>query len=439
MAFAHRKDSELVNLVLAIPLVLRLLFLFVLGTFLGALVNWATYRLAWNVRAIGPWTRALPGAPPRKTSDRWPLLGWLGLRREAPLHGRFYWVRPLLVELLSGVALMLLYAWEAHGPARLWAYPGMPLPPADFLTNNQPLAEHLRFVSQAVLFFLMLAASLIDLDEKTIPDAITVPGTLIGLALAAAYPWSLLPAAHYVAGGQVWLEFLTLNSPEVFPASLAGSTRAGLASALGCWLLWCFALLPRRWNVRRGWTMALRVFSHRLRRERFTYLVLGLGIAGVVLILLGAVGLNQAHWAGLSTALVGMAAGGGIIWCVRIIGSVVLGKEAMGFGDVTLMAMIGAFLGWQACLMIFFVAPFFGLLFAVGNYVLHQEREIPYGPFLCLGALTIMLKWPAFWANTVDVFSLGWLVPAIIALCLVLMALLLWGYTLLLRLFGRAG
>jgi len=427
-----------VNLILAIPFVVRLFALFVVGTLLGAAVNWAVYRLAWNCRAIGPWIAPSDGAPPRQFSDRLPVVGWLGLRREAGLHGRIFWLRPLVVELFSGVALAVLYVWQAHDTARLWALPGMPIPPAEFLTDNHALAEHLRFVSHAVLFFLMLAASLIDLDEKTIPDAITIPGTLVGLVLAAAYPWSQFPVAHFVVGGRAFLEFLTLNSPNPFPDALAGAQMAGLATALGCWSLWCFGLLPRRWNVSRGWSTAARVFCHRLRRERLTYLVLALWIVVAALIALAAATLDAAHWAGLLTALMGVAAGGGVIWIVRIVGTAVLHKEAMGFGDVTLMAMIGAFLGWQACLMIFFVAPFFGLLYAVGNYVLKQEREIPYGPFLCLGALAVMLKWPWFWTGTVDVFSLGWLVPALVAVCFVLMALLLWVYTLLLRLFTRA-
>jgi hypothetical protein len=136
---------------------------------------------------------------------------------------------------------------------------------------------------------------------------------------------------------------------------------------------------------------------------------------------------------------VGAAGGGAAIWAVRTIGAAVLRREAMGFGDVTLMAMIGAFLGWQACLMIFFVAPFFGLAFALANWVLHREREIPYGPVLCLAALTVVLKWPAFWDRTADVFALGWVVPALFGACLVLLGALLWVYRLLGRLFVRSG
>ena len=50
-----------------------------------------------------------------------------------------------------------------------------------------------EFAAHAVLIALMLAASMIDVDEKIIPDEITIPGTLVGLLMAAAWPWSLLP------------------------------------------------------------------------------------------------------------------------------------------------------------------------------------------------------------------------------------------------------
>jgi leader peptidase (prepilin peptidase)/N-methyltransferase len=420
-----------VDFLLNVPLVIRLAGLFVLGALFGGWINWAVYRLAWNQRSISPWSRPLPAAPPRKLTDRVPIFGWFGLRREVRLHGPRFWLRPLAVEVFSGVALATLYVWEAHDSARLWAPPGLELPPAEFLSSQLSLAEHLRFVSHAALMFLMLAASLIDLDEKTIPDGITVPGTLLGVTLAAVYPWSLLPAAHF-AGGHTQLEFLTLASPELWPSSLSG--KDGLWLALACWTLWSFGLLPRRWNVRRGLRTAVRVFLHRLLAERLTYLLVAMWLVGAA----GLAGLYpvlpEVHWAGLLTALVGMMAGGGIIWCVRIIAGVVLRREAMGFGDVTLMAMIGAVVGWQATLMVFFVAPFFALLFAVGNWVLNREREVPYGPFLCLAAMTVIVEWPWFWDNTAGLFSLGWIVPAMFGACLVLMGLMLWAYELLRRL-----
>ncbi len=52
--------------------------------------------------------------------------------------------------------------------------------------------------------------------------------------------------------------------------------------------------------------------------------------------------------------------GGGLVWSFRIVASVVMGREALGFGDVTLMAMVGAFTGWQAVWISFFLAPLLG-------------------------------------------------------------------------------
>ena len=69
------------------------------------------------------------------------------------------------------------------------------------------------------------------------------------------------------------------------------------------------------------------------------------------------------------------------------------GEEAscMGGGDVSLMAMIGAFLGWKLTLLTFFMAPFFGAI--VGLYVLARKKShlIPYGPFLSMAAFTALL------------------------------------------------
>ncbi len=48
--------------------------------------------------------------------------------------------------------------------------------------------------------------------------------------------------------------------------------------------------------------------------------------------------------------MTGLIAGGGLTWILRLVSSVLLGQEALGFGDVTLMAMIGSFVGWQPIL-----------------------------------------------------------------------------------------
>ena len=109
----------------------------------------------------------------------------------------------------------------------------------------------------------------------------------------------------------------------------------------------------------------------------------------------------------------------------------------MGFGDVTLMAMIGAFVGWQAFLIIFFIAPLAGLVIAVAQWFLNRKHEIPYGPFLCLGTFVVMVQWAAFWNEVWPMFYVTWLIFLLIGGCLVAMFMMLGSYRLILQKLGR--
>lgn len=106
-------------------------------------------------------------------------------------------------------------------------------------------------------------------------------------------------------------------------------------------------------------------------------------------------------------SFLGIIIGGGIIWTTGALFDLVYFKllkrppiqgetESMGGGDVKLLAMIGAFLGWQRALLTFFVAPFFGLIIGVINLLIKKDHTIPYGPFLALAALLSI-----FWANKI--------------------------------------
>ena len=114
-----------------------------------------------------------------------------------------------------------------------------------------------------------------------------------------------------------------------------------------------------------------------------------------------------------------------MIWVVRFIGSFALRREAMGFGDVTLMMMIGAFLGWQACVVVFFLAPMAGLLVGLTQLVLRRGDEIPYGPFLCLATLVVLVRWADVWNAVGPLFEMTWLVPGALAVCLMMLGAML--------------
>jgi prepilin signal peptidase PulO-like enzyme (type II secretory pathway) len=396
--------------------------LFVGGALLGGQINRGIYRLAWAARPIGPWSAPHPEAPPRRPMDRLPIWGWLGLRRESPLHGQGYWIRPLLIELAAAAGTAAWYG-AVVGRAAL-VPPAAPVPPDPWMLHGQ-------FVATVILFSLMAVATFIDFDEKTIPDAITVPGALAVLVLLAVWPAAGLPAGRLAAGVPaaprvVNVEPLQLTTPNAWPAWLDGIQ--GLAIGGACFGGWCLAIWPRTVTWRRGWWKALQYAAVSMFRYPYWWLVLlvmvvgGLGIAAVWW-------WSGTHWRSLLTALVGLAAGGGLIWAVRIVGGSALGKEAMGFGDVTLMALIGAYVGWQPALLVFFLAPFAAVLISLAQWLLTRRRDIAFGPYLCAGAVVVVVWWGPVWEERVQrIFSLGWLIPQLLFFCLVLLGgmLMLW-------------
>jgi leader peptidase (prepilin peptidase)/N-methyltransferase len=92
---------------------------------------------------------------------------------------------------------------------------------------------------------------------------------------------------------------------------------------------------------------------------------------------------------GIRDALIGAAVCSLLLFGMGELVSRVLGKEALGFGDVKMIAMMGAFLGWQLTLVALFLASFAGSVIGLGLVAITRNRdyEIPLGSFLALGAL----------------------------------------------------
>ena len=381
------------------------LIVFALGLLAGSLANWGIYALAWHPRPISPFSPSPAGAPTRAWFHFVPVIGWWLRRHETAHYGTAFWIRPLLLELALAVGLALLYGWELNG--RLYPTPAAALP----LT----LALRGQFLAHAVLVTLMTVATFIDFDEQTIPDSVTIPGTLAALLLAAIFPASLLPLG--VAAGAV--KNLLLTSPLPWAAWLDGPR--GLLLGCAIFIGWCLALVPATCTLRRGLVKGVQFyFASALRGSDWWKLLL---LAAVGCTALGAVWAagGPARWQALITSLAGLAFGGLLVWSVRIVGRAALHKEAMGFGDVTLMAMIGAFLGWQTTLVVFFLSPVAALFIALTQWILTGRRDIAFGPYLCLSALFVIVCWPAVWSRVSGVYSMGWIVPALFAACLLLM------------------
>jgi leader peptidase (prepilin peptidase)/N-methyltransferase len=96
-------------------------------------------------------------------------------------------------------------------------------------------------------------------------------------------------------------------------------------------------------------------------------------------------------------SLIGLLAGGGSLYVVALVYEALTKREGMGGGDVKLLAMIGAWLGWKAILFTLFFASLSGTLIGGGVMLIHKQGRhyaIPFGPFLAFSALAYVFFGP---------------------------------------------
>jgi leader peptidase (prepilin peptidase)/N-methyltransferase len=187
-----------------------------------------------------------------------------------------------------------------------------------------------RIVYQSILISLIVAATATDLRDFVIPDQITVPGALLGIAMATL-------------AGQLQMVHVWVDWNQEIPGIVGPYIPDGLD-------------------------------AHR-------------------------------HLHGLAWSLAGGLCGASITWIVRGCSSRILGREALGLGDVTLMGMIGCFLGWQPTIFVFLVAPLCGLAAILPLRLFSARTYVPYGPFLAAGTMIVLCSWKWLWISSRLVFG----------------------------------
>jgi leader peptidase (prepilin peptidase)/N-methyltransferase len=93
------------------------------------------------------------------------------------------------------------------------------------------------------------------------------------------------------------------------------------------------------------------------------------------------------HLLGLRQSLIGAVVGGGALWILGCLGDFLFKKESMGGGDIKLLAMIGAFLGWKLALLSLPLASVVGAIVGIIIKIRTKESVIAFGPYLALGAV----------------------------------------------------
>jgi leader peptidase (prepilin peptidase)/N-methyltransferase len=377
---------------------LTVVFAALFGAVVGSFGNVVVYRLPRGESVVSPGSRCPSCGRRLSAVDLVPVLSWVFLRGRCRTCGARIAVRYPLVEALMAAlfaALALAFPPELHGAAVL------------------PLL---------VVVAMLVMAALIDIERYVLPDVLTLPAlalALLGSLVWAGTPGLPLPAealAGALAGagvlvlinrvGGLVLRRLGDTAERLWPVSLDQVNVAAVAgAALGVWgglaaggLSFLANLVTRR-TLRLG--------------EALLY---GLWLLALVLSTMGVP-------VDLTTALGGtaMAAGawalvGAVYWWLHDTlvpqakpeepGEEDAEPVAMGFGDVKLAAVLGAFLGWERLLVALFLAVAMGAVGGVVARLFGGGRLVPFGPYLLLGGLVSL-----FVGDAVIAWYLGLLGP----------------------------
>jgi leader peptidase (prepilin peptidase)/N-methyltransferase len=304
--------------------------------------------------------------------DNIPLISWLILGRKCryckiPISPRYF-----IIELITALAFTGLFFLYFH---------------TNFLVGIGTFTSGgwLIYLLHIILIASFIAASAIDLELWVIPLCLCWFVTLVGIIGSGVGPW--------VIDFNVIRAFFILPSASTNIAALSAGSTIGLVVSM---LLLSTGLIKRSYESEDEQNI-----NHRLEVCREIVFLLPIVIGGIAAYqIINKVEPIYLWWldfsqipviAGVLGAIWGYFVGCGVVWVTRILGTLAFGKEAMGLGDVHLMGAAGAIVGPVLVVIAFFIAPFFGLAWALFQMFFKKVRQIPYGPFLSLGIFVVMI------------------------------------------------
>ena len=364
-----------------------LVFIFAFGCCAGSFLNVVIYRMPRDKSLISPASACPVCNEHIRFYDNIPLVSWIVLGAKcrnckAPISPRYF-----IIELLTGsvfLGLFLLYfvfdvrGFEIEGTRGIEA----------FFKGGW-----LIYLMHIILLSSLIAASAIDLELWVIPIAICWFAAIMGVVGCFLSPFIIRP--------EKVSSLYPVAQANANTSALAGGAVIGLAISL---VLLITGVIKRSYE-NQGEPEQQQTpdnqtqVNHRkeiLKEAVFLLPVIICSVSSYIILS----GLNPTWWrnlcgnpavATLFGSIFGYFMGGGVVWATRILGTLAFGREAMGLGDVHLMAAAGAVIGPLPVVVAFFAAPFFGLGWASGQMFFKKIRQIPYGPFLSTGILTVMI------------------------------------------------
>ncbi|MDD5458951.1 MAG: prepilin peptidase [Phycisphaerae bacterium] len=363
-------------------------FVFALGACVGSFLNVVVYRLPREKSLVTP-PSSCPACGKRiRFYDNIPLLSWIALGAKCRNCKSPISVRYFLVELLTAIVFTGLFLLYFRSDIRTFVIGGEGGIIA-FL-NGGWLILLVMFVLAAGL----IASSAIDLELWVIPISICWVVTAAGLIGSAMAPFLI--------------DIDIIHGYDLLPAASAKTGILAAGAALGLiismLLLFTGVIKPSYYQEHETESEVAQSqikFNDRLEACREIVFLLPIIICSAAALWLYRQNPVFNDWwvkfsqippiSGFLGSLWGYFIGCGVVWATRIFGTLAFGKEAMGLGDVHLMGAAGAVIGPLMAIVAFFVAPFFGLLWAAVQMFFKKVRQIPYGPFLSMGILVVII------------------------------------------------
>ncbi|MDP2654874.1 MAG: prepilin peptidase [Candidatus Omnitrophota bacterium] len=308
---------------------------FILGAIIGSFLNVCIARMPLDQSIVWPGSHCFKCRKPVLWYDNVPILSWFILGGKCRFCKERFSFRYPLVEFVTACGFLGFYLAFGLTPL-LGAY--------------------------LVMLGCFIIATFVDWEHKIIPDQISVGGMFAGLALSAVIPGLHSASFYLISAGRIFMWAVVGICLAAYLASLyyhrATLSKEDMDGEKNFMLLLGIFL---------GLEGAL-AFATNVAKDRA-----GDGIWPYLL--------------SLDASLIGALVGGGLIYFLGLLGELMFKKEAMGGGDVKLLAMMGAFLGWKLALLTFFLAPFFGAVWGIEEKIRTKESVIAYGPFLVLAAM----------------------------------------------------
>ncbi|AQQ08286.1 Leader peptidase PppA [Sedimentisphaera cyanobacteriorum] len=365
-----------------------MLYMFVVGACAGSFLNVVIHRLPRGVFLSERRSFCTSCGKFIPLRENLPLISWFMLRGKCRGCGARISPRYVIIEFLTAAFLALLYYF--YFSAGTISFSNSQTNFVDFFAGGWWL-----YLSHAVLFCCLIAASAIDLEMYLIPMSLCIFAAIFGLLTAAAAPF--------------FIDYWQITEFQIFPYSslrFSGLIAGGGAGILAANILLDAGIIkpsyegleleaePAETQENISENPGFNDRREVLKEFVFLIPIVLFALAGWKLLTPLQSWQNLAanpHLSCLLGAAGGYLTGAGIVWLTRILGTLAFGREAMGLGDVHLMGAIGVFCGALPSIIIFFAAPFFGLAFTVIQLITKKNKEIPYGPFLSLAAVFVII------------------------------------------------